>query len=250
MNTLDKMKWITRPRSFECGIVRSMSLPHVDDTPVVREIPQPEGKVIGFTGRRRRGKSLSMVTMGYLMRQIYHYPILANFSLDYMTGLPDAETEGLYTGRFTLEEIITFPECLKDCVILWDEIDRIFLSKRSTTLVSEFLENGLNLLGKRNIWLFWACQNIRRINGSLFFQTDYLWECDSRNKGHDVPITMTDLHGASAPQGTQRFKVLKNTWLHKKRYNTREMFDPLERLSVRIDRSKGAKAYEDMPAAY
>lgn len=238
MNTLEKMRWITRVRRFDTSLMQYLVSPSNEEIVVVHETPQPEGMVIGFTGRRRRGKSLSMVTIGYNMLDVYRYPILTNFSCSFATGLPDAQTPGLLSGHFALEEIISFPPELHDCVIIWDEIDRIFLSKRSTTLVSEFLENGLNLLGKRNIWLFWGAQNIRRINSSLFWQTDLLYQCDSRDKGYTVPITMTDLHGAFAEPGTQTFRILTGTWRHKKHYNTKEMFDPLERLSVRFDRGK------------
>lgn len=241
MLTLEKMHWLTRPHMFDNTLMLALAMPRIEVEPPKPEYYQPEGLVIGYTGRRRRGKSLSLVTIAKMMLDIYKYPVLANFWCSFATGLPDAKTEGLYTGRFTLEEIVALPDELHDCVILWDEIDRVFLSKRSTTLISEMLENGLNLLGKRNIWFFWGAQNIRRINSSLFWQTDLLFECDSRDKGYSVPMTMTDLHGAFGEPGTQVFRILRDTWRHKHQYNTREMFDPMERLSVRINRSqKGA----------
>lgn len=244
MDHLDKMRFITRPRTFDNTLVKSFATHEFGDVEVITESPQPEGMVNGCTGRRRRGKSLAMVTMGFNMSRLYKYPLLTNFKCKYATGLPDAETYGLATGHFTLEEIIDFPDVLHDCIILWDEIDRIFLSKRSTTLVSEFLENGLNLLGKRNIWLFWAAQNIRRINSSLFWQTDFIFNCDSRNKGQSVPVMITDLHGAFAEPGTQVDRILVGTWRHKHAYNTREIFDPLERLSVHITRGKSGNKNE------
>lgn len=238
MQLLDRSKWIDRKHTFATDIINSFVSPSEEKEEQEPEVCQPEGMVVGFTGRRRRGKSLTMVTLAYLFLRYYGYPILANFKCKYATGLPKANTAGLKSGLFTLEEIIQFPPELEDCVLIWDEIDRIFISKRSNTLLSEFLENGLNMLGKRNIWLLWGAQNIRRINGSLFWQTDFLWECDSRNKGQSVPITMRDLHGAVAEPGAEAFRVLTDSWRHKTSYNTKEMFDPTERLSVIIDRQK------------
>lgn len=233
---MDAVKLI-RPRRFGCEIPREIidawKVKEEDRKEEYRE--PPEGMCMGFRGRRRRGKSLSMVGMGGDLHKHYGYPVLSNFPCAYNTGLK-SEYPGLSNGLFTLEEILAFPPELENCVILWDEIDRIFLAKRSITLVSEFLENGLNLLGKRNIWLLWACQNIQRINGMLYWQTDLMVECDSRNRGLSVPWRMTDVHGAFSDPGTTKELIYKDSYRHRGKYNTKQMFNPLERLTVKVSR--------------
>lgn len=202
---------------------------------VYKSQKRPEGLVIGFKGRRRRGKSLSMVGLGYGLSKQFGYPVISNFKCHFALGL-DSDYPGMREGRVILDEILKFPPELKNCVIMWDEIDRIFLSMRRNTLVTEFLENGLTQLGKRNIYMLWALQNVQRLNSFLYWQTDVLIECDSRDGGYTVPWILTDLHGAWSYPGRTAKLLYHNAWRLRNTYDTREMFDPMERLTVGIKR--------------
>lgn len=206
------------------------------------EYGPPEGLAMGFIGRRRKGKSLSMVALSWMFNRYFKLPVLTNYGCDFAHGIHFEDPAkamrfpGLATGRFSIPEILQWPEELENCVICCDEADRPFPSTRATTLMTEMFVNGLMMLGKRNIYFMWCCQNVRRIDGNLFFQTDVLIECDSWDYGRNVRWTMTDLHGAWAEPGTQRHKTFRNTERFKQMYNTREMFDPMERLTVKIKR--------------
>lgn len=206
------------------------------------EYGPPEGLAMGYIGRRRRGKSLSMVGVSYIFHRNFGLPVLTNYTCDFAHGVHFEDPEramrypGLATGRFSIPEILEWPEELGDCVICCDEADRVFPNVRSTTLMTEMFVNGLMMLGKRNIYFMWCCQNVRRIDGNLFFQTDVLIECDTWDHGRNVRWTMTDLHGAWAEPGTQRHKTFRNTEYYKTKYNTREMFNPMERLTIKVKR--------------
>lgn len=204
-----------------------------------QEYNEPEGMIIGCHGRRRSGKSLSMVGMADIIRKNFDYAVMANFPLTFSTGVADSKYPGIRSGIVSLGEILNFPPELKNCCLLLDEIDRWLLSKRSQTLVSEFLEYGLNQIGKRNIWLFWATQNIQRINSHLFYHTDLLIGCQTNNHGKSVLWNMCDLSGVYGQPGQYTNTVFKNTTQWRGKYDTKHIFDPMERIGVTMDKKQG-----------
>lgn len=205
----------------------------------------PEGCVIGFHGHKRMGKSLSMVALAEMWHRYYKYPVIANFNCQFAKGIPESNLPGLSSGRLYLDETVEFPPELKDCVIMWDEVDRVMTSKRTMSLLSEFIENSLNQIGKRNIWMMWSIQNIQRINPHMFYHTDFVIRCSTRDHGRNVYWQMTDMNGTYGPAGRQVRTIFSNTGRVKKLYDHREIFDPMERLSVQIDSKSGAVSRYD-----
>lgn len=189
-----------------------------------RDLSAAEGLCVGFSGAKGRGKSLLMSAMGQEYRQ-RGYRLWANYPC---------------RGADTLDfaEFLKFPEWLRDGVILWDEFDRHVSSARGNMNVALYIDGFQRQIRKRKVFFLWGSQNPDALSSAATYQTDLLFMCDSPRhgpgKGKIIPVVIVDIAGEWGEPGSITQHVFRNMDHYWGCYDTDNIFDPLERWSVRL----------------
>lgn len=138
-------------------------------------------KVLLYKGRRGSGKTLSMVKDGYQYLQ-EGYKVLRNFSCSFGEHISE-------------EEILNLDKrsVIKDCVLMIDEIQIFFDSRRSMKKENTSFSNFIQQIRKRNITLLCTTQYSNTIDLRLRQHIDIMAYPNFKEKYDVCEVVYLDL---------------------------------------------------------
>ncbi|MEX0925780.1 MAG: zonular occludens toxin domain-containing protein [Dehalococcoidia bacterium] len=137
---------------------------------------------------------------------------------------------------------------LNNALIFLDEVHTLFDPQRSNTTAQYLLTHMLVQAGHRSMWLLYTTQDETMISRRLKYQTDLAVFVSSINAGKTVRF-MAIHQGAIAPKGFKRTGTLHRADRYWGLYDTRQIVDSFEAMSMTTDRIRQAAKFEEMQKA-
>lgn len=189
-------KGLMKPTIKDGGI---LSLgPGVEDAPAVplfaEDIPSKRKfspLIMGFIGRRGKGKSLGMtavakLTMDRAALKGNRFSVASNYQLDFAD----------WKDPFIVDIISeTYPWWARDMLICIDEIQAAFPNRRSIARINLDFATFLTQIRKRRVEVMWTTQFPQVLDYMVLMQTDLFIECEQFNNARAIDCYVHDYWG-------------------------------------------------------
>lgn len=135
--------------------------------------------------------------------------------------------------------IAEFPTELERAILLSDELPSVAHAYRGQSRENMLVGSVIEQIRKRDVSVFYTAQNPRRIDSSIYWQTDFIVRCNSKGSGRAVELEWFDQYAQFAPNATgdgvwdanrnpDAFMVLEDARWVWNLYDTKHIVKPTE----------------------
>ena len=154
-----------------------------------------------YLGGRGSGKTLSMSVQA-LLDMLNGKQCWANYPIRFKYRSSDGVVTEFSSHKLEIEDLITFKPDIRDGVICLDELNLWASSRGSMSVVNRLLNSWIQLIRKRKLDIYIACQLLNTLDRIFRDQCDVVIECfDMSHKFRSLPEgaliyhTITDWSG-------------------------------------------------------
>ena len=132
--------------------------------------------VAAYVGARGSGKTLGM-SIEAVFYMLAGKTVISNYPVKFSFQDEDGQVRHYESIPLDMQALVTFDKSIKDGIILLDEFNLWCNSRTSGTIANRLLSIIFQMIRKRHLSVYIACQDFRTLDKNIRFQTDIICEC-------------------------------------------------------------------------
>lgn len=138
--------------------------------------------IIGFSGYKGSGKTLTMAAICAWAMAVLDYPVWSNFDIKFKTRPNNGRVKTFESLPLDLDEIFMFSESVGHGIVAIDELPMFAESRRSSGTANRLMNYFIMQSRKRVISFFYSAQDIAWVDKRIQWSTDVLCKCKDAAK--------------------------------------------------------------------